>query len=97
VFEGGRFKPEGRGLETKSGNCMLSVYLMLPAERGPGVYSAGNRNEYQKRKLIKKIQGVERGRCVRLATRRHLRADCLDNARSLTFHSPIDLHSLVRR
>jgi hypothetical protein len=26
----------------------LSIYLILPAALGPGVYSASNRNEYQK-------------------------------------------------
>jgi hypothetical protein len=28
----------------------FSVYLILPATLGPGVYSASNRNEYQKQK-----------------------------------------------
>jgi hypothetical protein len=28
----------------------LSIYLILPAALGPGVYSATNRNEYQKHK-----------------------------------------------
>jgi hypothetical protein len=28
----------------------FSVYLILPAVLGPGVYSASNRNEYQKQK-----------------------------------------------
>jgi hypothetical protein len=27
-------------------------YLILPAALGPGVYSASNRNEYQKHKII---------------------------------------------
>jgi hypothetical protein len=27
---------------------LFSVYLILPAALGPGVYSASNRNEYQK-------------------------------------------------
>jgi hypothetical protein len=26
----------------------FSIYLILPAALGPGVYSASNRNEYQK-------------------------------------------------
>jgi hypothetical protein len=30
----------------------FSNYLILPATRGPGVYSASNRNEYQKQKKI---------------------------------------------
>jgi hypothetical protein len=28
------------------------IYLFLPAALGPGVYSASNRNEYQKKKVI---------------------------------------------
>jgi hypothetical protein len=28
----------------------LSIYLLLPVALGPGVYSASNRNEYQKHK-----------------------------------------------
>jgi hypothetical protein len=31
-------------------NEFFSNYLFLPAARGPGVYSASNRNEYQKQK-----------------------------------------------
>jgi hypothetical protein len=44
------YKLEGRGLETRCGECIFSVYLILPAALGPGVYSASNINEYQKRK-----------------------------------------------
>jgi hypothetical protein len=29
---------------------IFSIYLILPAELGPGVHSASNRNEYQKQK-----------------------------------------------
>jgi hypothetical protein len=29
---------------------MFSIYLILPAALGPGVYSASKRNEYQKQK-----------------------------------------------
>jgi hypothetical protein len=29
---------------------ILSIYLILQAALGPGVYSASNRNEYQKHK-----------------------------------------------
>jgi hypothetical protein len=28
----------------------ISIYLFLPAALGPGVYSASNRNKYQKQK-----------------------------------------------
>jgi hypothetical protein len=37
------YKPEGRGFDSQWGE-----YLILPAALGPGVYSASNRNEYQK-------------------------------------------------
>jgi hypothetical protein len=40
-------KPEGRGFETPD-ESVFSIYLMLPAALGPGVYSSSNRNDYQK-------------------------------------------------
>jgi hypothetical protein len=33
-------------------NEFFSIYLILPAALGPGVYSASNRNEYQKKKNV---------------------------------------------
>jgi hypothetical protein len=42
------YKPEGRGFETQWGKWFLSIYLILPAALGPGIYSVSNRNEYQK-------------------------------------------------
>jgi hypothetical protein len=42
------YKPEGRGFDTRSGDFL--IYLILPAALGPWVYSASNRNEYQKHK-----------------------------------------------
>jgi hypothetical protein len=47
-------------------NTFFSMYLILPAGLGPGVYSASNRNEYQKQK--KMFLGVKRGRYVGLTT-----------------------------
>jgi hypothetical protein len=44
------YKPEGRGFETQWGKLIFSIYLTLPATLGPGIYSASNRNEYQKHK-----------------------------------------------
>jgi hypothetical protein len=44
------YKPEGRGFETRWGEWFLSIYPILPVALGPGVYSASNRNEYQKHK-----------------------------------------------
>jgi hypothetical protein len=46
------YKPEGRGFETRWGELFLSIYLILPAVLGPGVYSASNRNEYQKQQKM---------------------------------------------
>jgi hypothetical protein len=61
------YKPEGRGLESGRGQSLfvfcLSIYLILPAALGLGIYSASNRNEYQKQKN-NVLGGVERGRCV---------------------------------
>jgi hypothetical protein len=44
------YKPEGRGLETRWGELIFSIYLILADALGPGVHSATNRNEYQKQK-----------------------------------------------
>jgi hypothetical protein len=44
------YKPEGCGFETRLDYLIFSMYLILPAALGPGVYSASNRNEYQKQK-----------------------------------------------
>jgi hypothetical protein len=44
------YKPEGRVFETRWGERFLSSYLILLIALGPGVYSASNRNEYQKHK-----------------------------------------------
>jgi hypothetical protein len=46
---------------------LFSIYLSLPSALSPRVYSASNRNEYQKRKT-KYFWGVEHGRLVRLTT-----------------------------
>jgi hypothetical protein len=42
------YKLEGRGFDTR--RCDFLIYLILPAELSPGVYSASNINEYQKQK-----------------------------------------------
>jgi hypothetical protein len=44
------YKLEGRRFETRWGEWIFSIYLILPAALGPGVHSASNRNEYQKQK-----------------------------------------------
>jgi hypothetical protein len=38
------------GLRTNEVNEVFLIYLTLPAALGAGVYSASNRNEYQKQK-----------------------------------------------
>jgi hypothetical protein len=47
-----RYKPEGRGFETQLDEWIFSIYLILPAALGPGVYYASNGNEYQKQKNV---------------------------------------------
>jgi hypothetical protein len=49
------YKSEGRGFEARLGEFIFSIYLILPAALGYGVYSASNRNEYQK--LINNVSG----------------------------------------
>jgi hypothetical protein len=50
VIEALYYKPEGRWFENRWGEWIFSIYLILPAALDPGVYSASNRNEYQKQK-----------------------------------------------
>jgi hypothetical protein len=38
--------------ETLRGKLIFTIYLILPAAVGPRVYSASNRNEYQKHNNI---------------------------------------------
>jgi hypothetical protein len=38
------YEPEARGFQTRWGEPIFSIYLILPAAVGPGVYSASNRN-----------------------------------------------------
>jgi hypothetical protein len=46
---------------------MFSIYLILPAALGPGIYSASNRNQYQKQKKKKNIFVESRAQPVRKA------------------------------
>jgi hypothetical protein len=45
------YKPEGHGFHTRC-HRIFSIYLILPAALGPGVYWASNRNEYQNQKNV---------------------------------------------
>jgi hypothetical protein len=42
------YNPEGRGSRPYEAIDYFSIYLILPAALGPGVYSASNKNKYQK-------------------------------------------------
>jgi hypothetical protein len=42
------YKPQGRGFGTDA--AIFLIYLIIPSALGPGLYSASNRNEYQKHK-----------------------------------------------
>jgi hypothetical protein len=44
------YKLEGHGFEIRCGELIFSIYLIPLAALGPGVYSASNRNQYQKQK-----------------------------------------------
>jgi hypothetical protein len=47
------YMPEGRGFEIRWGEWIsCSIYIILPVALGPGVYSASNRNKYQRKKCI---------------------------------------------
>jgi hypothetical protein len=75
------------------GELILSMYLILSSALGSGVYSASNRNEYQKQKK-KCFWGVEHCQCWQ--PYRHLWDNCLGNVGSLTSHNPIGLHGLLQ-
>jgi hypothetical protein len=88
-------KSEGRGFETRWGEWHFSIYLILPPAPGPGVYTASNRNEYQKQK--NKVYEEWSAACAwGWQPYCHLWADCLDNVGSPTSHNPIGLHGLLR-
>jgi hypothetical protein len=46
------YKQEGRGFETRWGEWIFSIYLILSAVLDLKVYSTSNRNEYQKQKNV---------------------------------------------
>jgi hypothetical protein len=48
VVEAQCCKPQSQGFDSLWGHWIFSIYLILPAALVPGVYSASNRNEYQK-------------------------------------------------
>jgi hypothetical protein len=72
----------------------FSIYLILPATLGPGIYLASNRNEYQKQKNVSWEYSTASAQGWQPYC--HLWADCLNNVGSLTSLNPIGLHSLLR-
>jgi hypothetical protein len=75
-------------------NECSSIYLILPAVFGPGVFSASNRNEYQKQKNT--IWGLMCGQYVRMKIAPSSVCRLSRHVRSLTSHNPIGLHGLLR-
>jgi hypothetical protein len=89
------YRPQGRGFETRWGEWMFSIYLILPATLGPLVYSVCNRSEYRKQK--NNVSGEYSAASAQGWQRyRHLWVDCLNNVGSLTSHNPIGLYGLFR-
>jgi hypothetical protein len=43
------YKSEGGGFETRGGELIFPIYAIQPAALGPGVNSASNKNECQKK------------------------------------------------
>jgi hypothetical protein len=52
VVEALCYKPECRGFGTRCCERIFYIFLILPATHVPGVCSAGNRNKYQKQKIV---------------------------------------------
>jgi hypothetical protein len=52
VVESLCYKQEGRRFEIRWGDWIFSIYLILPAALGHGIYSAFNGNENQKEKNV---------------------------------------------
>jgi hypothetical protein len=60
------YKSEGPGFGIPWGKLFVTIEVIIPAALGPGVYSASNRNEYQKQKYVSGEQSD--GRWQRLTT-----------------------------
>jgi hypothetical protein len=57
VVEALRFKPEGRGIDSRWCQCNFSLTQSFRPQYGPGVDLASNRNEYQEYFLGVKAAG----------------------------------------
>ena len=75
LVEALRYKPEGRGFDSRWCHWNFSLIQSFRPHYGPGVDSASNRNEYQEYFLG---GGVKGGRCVGLVALPPSCADCLE-------------------
>jgi hypothetical protein len=73
LVEALRYKPAGRGFDSRWCYWSFSLLLYFRTHYGPGVDSASNGNEYQEYFL-----GGKGGRCVGLTTLPPSYADCLE-------------------
>ena len=73
LVEATRYKPEGRGFDSRWRQCNFSLTYSFRPHCGPGVDSTSNRNEYQEYFLWGKG-----GRCPGLTTLPPSYADCLE-------------------
>jgi hypothetical protein len=72
LVEALRYKPEGRGFDSRWCHWNFTLTHSFRSHYGPGVDSASNRNEYQENFL-----GGKDGWCVGLTTLPHSGTDCL--------------------
>jgi len=72
LVEALRYKPGGRGFDSRWFHWNFSLIQSLQPRYGPGVDSASNSNEYQEYFLVGKC-----GRCIGLTTLPPSCADCL--------------------
>jgi hypothetical protein len=79
------------GPRVDEANEIFSTYVILPAALGPGVYSATNRNENQKLKIMFLVSRVRPARKAHKLT-----AICEPSVGSSTSHNYIGLHGLLR-
>jgi hypothetical protein len=82
------YKPEGRVFDSLC-HWNFSICLAFQLHYGPGVYSASNRNKYQKSSW-----GVKGDRNVRLTTSPSV-SRLSRKCGTLTSHNPMGLHGLL--
>jgi hypothetical protein len=58
LVEALRYKPEGRGIDSRRCQCNFSLTLSFRSRYGPGVDSASNNNEYQEHFRRVKLAGA---------------------------------------